>query len=78
MITPDELLEEEEDELDEEDLEPIFIPLGWAKPTQRTFYKGSDPEWQEFVKFSKDQERHKRIRGQTHLTPLDLLRLTPK
>lgn len=64
VITPDELLEDEDEEdLEEEELDPMFIPLGWAKQTKRTFYKGSDPEWQEFVKFSKDHERHKRIRG---------------
>jgi hypothetical protein len=39
----------------------LFIPLTWAKKLPRTFYKGSDPEWQEFVKVSKDKARHKKI-----------------
>lgn len=40
-----------------------FIPLTWAQKLPKTFYKGSDPEWQEFVKIAKDQARHKRING---------------
>lgn len=39
----------------------FFIPLTWAWKLPRTYYKGSDPEWQEFVKVAKDQPRHKRI-----------------
>lgn len=39
----------------------FFIPLTWAKKLPRSFYKGSDPEWQEFVKISKDKDRHKKI-----------------
>lgn len=39
----------------------LFIPLTWAKKLPRSFYKGSDPEWQEFVKVSKDKARHKKI-----------------
>lgn len=38
-----------------------FIPLTWAKKLPRTFYKGSDPEWQAFVKVAKDKPRHKKI-----------------
>lgn len=49
----------EESEYAEED--SFFIPLTWARKLPRTYYKGSDPEWQDFVKVAKDQPRHKRI-----------------
>ena len=39
----------------------LFIPLTWGKKMPRTFYKGSDPEWQEFVKVAKDKKRHNDI-----------------
>ncbi|KAI4730786.1 hypothetical protein E4T49_01138 [Aureobasidium sp. EXF-10728] len=42
----------------------LFIPLTWAKKLPRSFYKGSDPEWQEFVKVSKDKARHKKIQSE--------------
>ncbi|KAF2772083.1 hypothetical protein EJ03DRAFT_267283 [Teratosphaeria nubilosa] len=59
---------EEEDE-EEEDDEMVmegstFIPMTWGKKMPRTYYKGSDPEWQEFIKVAKDKERHKRIQHQ--------------
>lgn len=37
----------------------LFIPVGWPQQQSRTYYKGSDPEWQEFIKFAKDPKRHK-------------------
>lgn len=52
-------------ELTSEDLEAdedsIFIPMTWAEKLPRTFYKGSDPEWQEFLKVSKNPDRIKTI-----------------
>ncbi|KAL8703869.1 MAG: hypothetical protein Q9201_002958 [Fulgogasparrea decipioides] len=33
----------------------IFIPLGFAYQLPRQFYKGTDPEWQSFVKLSHDK-----------------------
>lgn len=51
--------ETEEDEWSEED--SWFVPLTWAKKLPRTYYKGSDPEWQEFRKVAKDKDRLKRI-----------------
>ncbi|KAI5205643.1 hypothetical protein AUEXF2481DRAFT_1851 [Aureobasidium subglaciale EXF-2481] len=42
----------------------FFIPMTWAKKLPRSFYKGSDPEWQEFVKVSKDKARHKKIQSE--------------
>jgi hypothetical protein len=53
--------EEDEDDDDFADDDSLFIPLTWAKKLPRSFYKGSDPEWQEFVKVSKDKARHKKI-----------------
>ncbi|KAF2801851.1 uncharacterized protein BDZ99DRAFT_577302 [Mytilinidion resinicola] len=51
--------------LDEDDeLEPIFIPLGLTKARPKTYYKGSDPEWQEFRKLAPDQKKHARMRDQ--------------
>lgn len=32
----------------------IFIPLWWGKKRPPEFFKGSDPEWQGYVKFSMD------------------------
>ncbi|KAF2435846.1 hypothetical protein EJ08DRAFT_729712 [Tothia fuscella] len=49
----------EEDE--EGDVDSIFIPFGWPKPQPKTFYKGTDPEWQEFIKFSKDRDKQKDV-----------------
>ena len=57
--------------LDEvEDVEPeegedtsLFIPLSFPKVLPQEFYKSTDAEWQEFVKFSKDAKRKKGVRG---------------
>ena len=49
---------------DEEEDASFFIPFpGTTRQLEPKPYRGSDPEWQEFVKFSKDQERAKRVRG---------------
>jgi len=51
------------DELEEVE-EPIFIPFpGTVKELKRRPYRGSDPEWQEFVKFSKDRPLQNQVRG---------------
>lgn len=55
---------EDYDVEDEEELEPIFIPLGWTKARPRTYYKGSDPEWQEFRRIAPDHKRHAKMRDQ--------------
>jgi hypothetical protein len=48
----------------QEEVEPFFIPFpGTTKEIKPKAYRGSDPEWQEFVKFSKDQDLGKRVRG---------------
>lgn len=51
-------------ELEEEELEPFFIPFpGTIRQKTPRPYRGSDPEWQEFIKFSKDPSLGKRVRG---------------
>jgi hypothetical protein len=55
----------EEDEEDDDDTEDIllFLPTGLSRPGPKTFYKGSDPEWQEFKKLATDRPRVERIRS---------------
>jgi hypothetical protein len=53
------------DKADEEEDVPLFIPFpGTTKQLKPVPYRGSDPEWQEFIKFSQDQDLAKRVRGQ--------------
>ncbi|MCJ1415530.1 hypothetical protein MMC32_001862 [Xylographa parallela] len=61
--------DEEEEEEEYEDIVPDtipedawFIPLGFAHQRPRTFYRGSDPEWQSFVDFAKDKKKNAQIR----------------
>jgi hypothetical protein len=58
-------LEEEYDEEDEEaeEEDSWFIPLGWAKPKPREFYRASDPEWQGFLKVAKDPKEREHIQS---------------
>jgi hypothetical protein len=55
---PTSMLSEGEED-DEE--ESIFIPMTWAIPVAREYYRGSDPEWQEFIRIARDKPRHKKI-----------------
>jgi hypothetical protein len=63
---------EGDEEVDEEedgppffaDEENTFIPLTWSKKLPRTYYRGSDPEWQEFIKVAKDKSRHKKVQDE--------------
>lgn len=74
--------DEEEGEEEWTDSDSTFIPLTWATKLPRTFYKGSDPEWQEFVKIAQNQPKHKQIHSEPHallvrsvacaLTPLQM------
>ena len=63
----DRALEQELKELPAEELEedkPLFIPFpGTTKELKPKPYRGSDPEWQEFVKFSKDRPLQEKVRG---------------
>ncbi|TVY16512.1 hypothetical protein LARI1_G005127 [Lachnellula arida] len=43
----------------------LFIPFpGTVKETKRKPYRGSDPEWQEFVKFSQDKKEQTKVRDE--------------
>lgn len=58
---------EEEDD-DEEELEPLFLPiLGTAKLLPPVPYSGTDPEWKAFVKFGREKEAGKKVRGRLSL-----------
>lgn len=64
-----EVVEEEEEGEGEEgpfyaDDNSTFIPLTWGTKLPRTFYRGSDTEWQDFVKVAKDKSRHKKIQNE--------------
>ena len=61
-MTDGEVEGEQEDEIPEEmPADAWFIPLGRLERKPRTFYRGSDPEWREFLAFSKDVTRRKRV-----------------
>lgn len=50
-------------EKEEMDKNPFFIPfLGTTRPLPLKPYKGTDPEWQEFIKFSKNAQLQNQIR----------------
>lgn len=60
-----ERLEEGEDGLVSLDSdEATFLALQYPKELPKSFYKSSDPEWQEFVKLSRDNKRKKEVRNQ--------------
>jgi hypothetical protein len=40
----------------------FFIPLSWARKCEVKPYRGSDPEWQEFLKFAHDRNRGIKVR----------------
>jgi hypothetical protein len=52
---------------DEEVDEGLFIPFGWPRQQPKSFYKGSDPEWQEFIKFAQDPSKHKDVQRKFRL-----------
>lgn len=50
-------------ELSEEDMQPIFIPFPLTtREIRQPLYRGSDPEWQEFIKFSKQDDLVQQVR----------------
>ncbi|KAF1359535.1 hypothetical protein EJ07DRAFT_120155 [Lizonia empirigonia] len=54
--------EEDDEEDDEYDDAVLFLPTGLSRQKHKTFYKGSDPEWQEFRRITQDKTRIERIR----------------
>lgn len=59
-----EAIPEEDDEEEEEEEAILFLPTGLSRPKPQRFYKGSDPEWQEFVRIAPDRQRMERVRGE--------------
>ena len=43
----------------------LFIPLSSPRRRPTTFYKGTDPEWQSFIRFSEDSEKCQYIRSRS-------------
>jgi hypothetical protein len=56
--------DDDDDEKEEEAETILFLPTGFSRAKPRQFYKGSDPEWQEFVRIAPDRQRIERIRGE--------------
>jgi hypothetical protein len=50
----------------------IFIPLSWSRLEKGELYATSDPEWQAFVKLSKDRKRLQALRGERSISFLSL------
>ncbi|KAL8809735.1 MAG: hypothetical protein Q9200_003153 [Gallowayella weberi] len=48
---------DEEKEAARKEEETIFIPLGYPYELPQTFYKGSDPEWQSFVRLARNRKK---------------------
>jgi hypothetical protein len=46
---------------DEEEDSGVFVPIWWPYEAEPVYYKGSDPEWLEFVKFAKDKDRMSKV-----------------
>ncbi|KAF2187711.1 hypothetical protein K469DRAFT_748925 [Zopfia rhizophila CBS 207.26] len=62
---PQEIDADDEDEEEEEQGEPLlFLPTGFARIKPPTYYRGSDPEWQEFVRIAPDKRRIERIKDE--------------
>lgn len=58
----DTMVKDEDGEKDGENQEEnqedaIFIPFGFVHELPRTYYKGTDPEWQSFFEFSVDRRK---------------------
>ncbi|KAF4624467.1 hypothetical protein G7Y89_g13704 [Cudoniella acicularis] len=63
--TLEEAVKDLPEEEDEEIHKPIFIPFpGTTKQLKPRVYRGSDPEWREFVSFSKDRPLQERVRDE--------------
>lgn len=54
--------DEDDDEEEEYDDAILFLPTGFSRLKPKTFYRGSDPEWQEFKRVSQDKARIEKIR----------------
>jgi hypothetical protein len=54
---------EKEDDDEEYEDALLFLPTGFSRPRPKTFYRGSDPEWQEFKKLATDRPKVEKIRS---------------
>jgi hypothetical protein len=52
---------DDEAELGADEIEGTFIPISWYKEAPLEFYKASDPEYQEFVKFNKNGNKQAHV-----------------
>ncbi|KAL5409784.1 hypothetical protein PMIN03_005770 [Paraphaeosphaeria minitans] len=83
-ITPEEEAEwevqdnEEGEEEEEEEESLLFFPTGFSRPKPRSFYRGSDPEWQTFVRLARDRPRVEKIRGELVTMVRELASKNPK
>ncbi len=50
-----------------DDEDSLFVAFQYPRKLPQTFYRQSDPEWQEFVRFSFDEERKTAVRGTTRI-----------
>jgi hypothetical protein len=73
-----EIKDEEEDEDEEVEDCLIFFPTGFSRPRPRTFYRGSDPEWQTFTRLAPDRQRIDKIRGELVSTVRDAATKNPR
>ncbi|KAK7191773.1 hypothetical protein PSPO01_02222 [Paraphaeosphaeria sporulosa] len=70
--------EEQDDEEEEEEDGLLFFPTGFSRPRPRSYYRGSDPEWQTFVRLAQDRPRVEKIRGELVTMVRDLASRNPK
>ena len=57
------LIKVTEEEADDEHEVAVFVPFQWPRMATRTFYKESDPDWQEFARVAGDEEKLNTIKG---------------
>lgn len=69
--------DEDDEEYEEEDHALLFLPTGFTRPKPRTFYRGSDPEWQEFKKVATDPPRIQKIRSELTVLVRNLAAKSP-
>ncbi|KAL1794654.1 hypothetical protein ACET3X_006470 [Alternaria dauci] len=54
--------DEDEDDDEDDDDALLFLPIGLSRPRPKQYWRGSDPEWQEFRKLASDRPRVDKIR----------------
>ena len=58
----EEVHDDEGDDDEDHDDAILFLPTGLSRPKPQTYWKGSDPEWQEYKRISQDKATIDRIR----------------